>query len=339
MNVRSGLRLVPLLLGVLLVAAFVARIGVRSILEQLSQLGPGALAVVVPYAAGTALSGLPWAWLLEPRKRPSASAAIASRFAASGANSLLPLFGVAGEPCRLLWLPSAARAEGLAAIVVDRLLYNAVNGLWLLLGAVAAFATRLPPLTSGLAAAVGVGMFGFSLLALRAVARWKLAHGLQRLLRRLLGNAYRDPEIAARVDTALQRLLEAPARPLLVKGLLVHCAARVFISAEVLVALWSLRAPTTFTEALVLSSVPIATSVVASSIPSQMGIQEGAQAFICAALGHDPALGLVLVLLGRLRQLVFLPLTLGLLAAARPPTVVASAAPAAGAREGERPAL
>jgi hypothetical protein len=338
MKLRSTLRFVPLLLGVLLIPAFVARIGVRAIQEELRQLGPEALLVLLPYAAGTALSGLPWAWLLEQRHRPRPSAAIASRFAASGANALLPFFGVAGEPCRLLWLPSTVRAEGLAAVVVDRLLYNSVGGLWLFLGATAALGTRLSPWASVLAAALGVAMFGLSLLALRAIARWKLAGGLQRILRRVLGNSYRDPAVAARVDAGIARLLQPPARPLLVRGLLVHGAARVVSSAEVLVALWSLRAPTTLAEGLVLSSVPIAIGVVASSIPSQIGVQEGAQAFTCAALGLDPALGLVLVLLARLRQLVFVPVTLLLLAAARPPAAAPEPA-AAGAPEGERPAL
>jgi len=339
MNFRSSLRLLPLLLGVLLIAAFVARIGVPAIVDQLRQLGPEALLVLLPYAAGTALSGLPWAWLLAHRHRPPAGAAIASRFAASGANSLLPFFGLAGEPCRLLWLPSMARAEGLAAIVVDRLLYNSMNGLWLVLGAAAALTTQLSPLASGLAAAVGVAVCALSLLALRAIARWKMARGLQRILRRVLGDAYRDPEVAARVDDAIARLLEPQARPMLVRGLLLHFVARVVMSAEVLVALWSLRAPTTLAEAVVLSSVPIATSVIASSIPSQVGVQEGAQAFVCAALGYEPALGLVLVLLGRMRQLAFMPVTLLLLAAARPPRLAVSAATAGGAGEGGGPAV
>ena len=326
MNLRSSLRLLPLLLGVLLVPAFVARIGVRAITDELRQLGPEALLVLLPYAAGTALSGLPWAWFFEQSHRPGAGAAIASRFAASGANALLPFFGLAGEPCRLLWLPSTARADGLAAVVVDRLLYNSVSGLWLLLGAAAALTTTLSPVVSGLGAAVGVAIFALSLLALRAIARWKMVRGLQRILRRLLGSSYRDPEVAARVDTAIARLLEKESRPALLKGLLMHLAARVVSSAEVLVGLWSLGAPTTLAEGLVLSSVPIATSVIASSIPSQIGVQEGAQAFACAALGHDPALGLVLVLLARLRQLVFVPVTLLLLAAARPPSIAAGSA-------------
>jgi uncharacterized membrane protein YbhN (UPF0104 family) len=89
--------------------------------------------------------------------------------------------------------------------------------------------------------------------------------------------------------------------------------------------LLSLHAPATLVHVLVLSSVPIATSVFASAIPSQIGVQEGAQALVCGALGLDPALGLVLVLLQRARQLAFVPLTLILLGAARSSEAPASA--------------
>jgi len=123
-----------------------------------------------------------------------------------------------------------------------------------------------------------------------------------------------DPALGL-VLVLLQRLRQLAFVPL---TLLLHLVARVVSSAEVLVALWSLHAPTRLADAVVLSSVPIATSLVASSIPSQVGVQEGAQAFVCSALGFDPALGLVLVLLQRLRQLAFVPLTLLLLSAAHP---------------------
>jgi hypothetical protein len=179
---------------------------------------------------------------------------------------------------------------------------------------------------------VGVLICGGSLLALHGFSRWGMARGLQRIVQRLLGNANRDPELGARVDAVLHQHLERRGRPVLLRGLLLHLAARVVASAEVAVALWSLHAPARLGEAIVLSSVPIATSVIASSIPSQVGVQEGAQAFVCAALGFDPALGLVLVLLQRLRQLAFVPVTLLLLSA-----VKARGLPVAVARDSEAP--
>lgn len=320
---RTLLRFLPLLIGLLLLPLFVARVGLSSILAQLQQLGPGALWILLPYAAGTALSAAPWAWLLPPRQRPGWGQTVAGRFAASGANALLPFFGLAGEPCRLLWLERSARAEGLAAIVIDRLLYNAAGGVLLLAATAAAATTPLP----GRLIAAGVGaallILALSAFTVRAISRWRIGGGVQRVLRRILGSAVRGSALGEQVDRALQQLARERSQALLPAQLL-HCVARAVLCMEVYLVLRSLHAPATLAHVLVLSSVPIATSVFASAIPSQIGVQEGAQALVCAALGLDPALGLVLVLLQRARQLAFVPLTLILLGAARSSAAAAS---------------
>ena len=46
-------------------------------------------------------------------------------------------------------------------------------------------------------------------------------------------------------------------------------------------------------------------SLVFSSVPSQIGVQEGGQAVIASALGLSPTLGVTLVLLQRFRQVAF----------------------------------
>jgi hypothetical protein len=327
MKRKSRVRLLPVLIGLLLIPVFVSRVGVSAIARELQRLGPESLLILLPYAAGTALAAFPWAWLLGARLRPRRSATIASRFAASGANALLPFFGFAGEPCRLFWLPSSARAAGLAAIVVDRLLYNAAGGLLLLIGAAATLTTRLSVAVSAAAAALAAVIVAISFVIVYVISRYGVGAGVQRILRRVLSSAYTQPELGARVDTAVRIILRGPRAPLW-RGLLVHFVARVLLGVEVYVALWSLHAGMSVGEAIVLSTVPIATSVFASSIPSQIGVQEGAQAMVCAALGHPPALGLVLVLLQRLRQLVFVPLTPFLLVGAHPRSSVDSEASA-----------
>jgi uncharacterized protein (TIRG00374 family) len=319
------LRFLPLLIGLLLLPLFVARIGVGAIVEQLRQLGPSVLWILVPYAAGTALSALPWAWLLPPWQRPGWGRTVAGRFAASGANALLPFFGLAGEPCRLLWLDRAARAEGLAAIVIDRLIYNAAGGLLLLLAAIAAWRTPLSLQLIGAGAGAALLIIGLSAITLHAITRWRIGQGVQRVLRRILGSAARESALGQQVDEALRGMARQRSRALL-PGQLLHCVARAVMCLEVYLVLRSLHAPATLVHVLVLSSVPIATSVFASAIPSQIGVQEGAQALVCGALGLDPALGLVLVLLQRARQLAFVPLTLILLAAARSSEARSSAA-------------
>jgi hypothetical protein len=317
MSTSSRVRIVPVVLGLLLIPIFVARIGLEAIVTELQRLGPETLLILVPYAVGTAISAFPWGWMLDESIRPRASGTVASRFAASGANALLPFFGFAGEPCRLLWLRPEARALGLAAIVVDRLLYNAAGGLLLLVASAAALTTRLGAARSAGAALLGLFILGSSVLVIYAISHWGIGGRLQRLLRRFLGSSYAHPELGTRVDAGIRSLLKTRGRVKL-QNFGVHFLARVVQGVEVYVALWSLRAPTSVADAIVLAAVPIATSVFASSIPSQIGVQEGAQALACAALGHSPALGLVLMLLLRLRQLAFVPLTPLLIAAARP---------------------
>jgi lysylphosphatidylglycerol synthase-like protein len=313
---RAMLRFLPLLIGVLLLPLFVARIGLQSIIAELHQLGPQVLWILAPYAAGTALSAAPWAWLLPQQLRPGRGQTVAGRFAASGANALLPFFGLAGEPCRLLWLDRSARAEGLAAIVIDRLLYNAAGGVLLLVAAAAARSTPLPVqlVVAGIGAALLI--IALSAFTLHAITRWRIGRGVERVLRRILGSAVRESALGEQVDAALRQMARQRSRVLL-PAQVQHCLARAVMCVEVYVVLRGLHAPATLAHVLVLSSVPVATSVFASAIPSQIGVQEGAQALVCGALGLDPALGLVLVLLQRARQLAFVPLTLVLLGAAR----------------------
>jgi len=306
------------LCGLILVAVFVQRAGVGAVSRQLGRLGPAALSLLVPYALGTCIGALPWARLLPAAARPPLSAVIVSRFAASGANALLPLFGVAGEPSRLLWLRADARARGVAAIVLDRLLYNSASALLLLLAAVVSLDTRLSGTLRAALGAIALAILLVTFGGAWLVARMGVGERLSRLLRKLLGSAYGEPRFGKQVDEALQSSLGSE-RGALVSGLFIHFIGRCVLASETYVALRCLHAPANAAEALVLATAPIASGFFASSIPSQLGVQEGVLMFVCSALGLGSALGITLALLSRLRQLVFVPLTPLLLALAKSP--------------------
>lgn len=310
----SRVRISLIAIGLLLIPLFVAHIGVGAIAGELGRLGPESILILLPYAAGTAMSAFPWMWLLDTSVRPRATGAIASRFAASGANALLPFFGVAGEPCRLLWLPIARRMRGLATLVIDRLIYNLSGGLWLLVGAAAALNTELPEALAWSVAGAGVLLFAGTLLVLLAVSHAPIALRLARWVPRFVRE--RCGSLGSELGEALAALWRKPRRALWL-GFWLHFGSRLVLSLEVHVALFCLNAPTSAADAIVLSAVPAVTSIVASSIPSQIGVQEGAQALVSAGLGFDPALGFSLVLLSRARQLAFVPLAPLLIAGAR----------------------
>jgi hypothetical protein len=305
--------------GVTLVVVFVARVGPGRLASELAQAGPHALWLLVTYGVGTALGAFPFGRLLPPSLRPSAWALIQGRFAASTANALLPFFGVAGEPSRLLWLPPEGHARGIAAIVVDRILYNASNGMLLMAGAlVAAGFTSLPAELAAIACALGALTVGVTAAGFVLVARAGVGRRLHALLLRMLGERYAREDFGRAVDSALIETVRGPQRPL-AYGLVVHLVARAVLVLEVPVGLLVLDAGASVAQAVVLAVVPIAVSFAFSSIPSQLGVQEGAQTLVAGAIGLDPTVVLAVVLLQRFRQLAFALLLPVLLAGARAP--------------------
>jgi uncharacterized protein (TIRG00374 family) len=304
---RSRLRLGLLLAGVGLLGVLIARLGPAEIAAELRGVGPGILWLLGAYSAGTALAAVPWYLLLPPTSRPGLGGAVASRFAASAANAVLPLMGVGGEPCRLLWLRPEARSQGVAAIIVDRVLFAAASALFLLLGFVAVFEVASLP---GTFVVTGAVVAGSALLGAASVAwvaaRHRVVGRLQRLARRLR----RKPALATteiglgdHVDDALSEML-GDRRGRLVACLVMHFGARILLGAEVYVALLVLDVPVSLSTALVLAAVPVVLAFAGAWVPSQIGLQEGAQALVCSALGLSPAVGVTLVLLQRIRQVM-----------------------------------
>jgi lysylphosphatidylglycerol synthase-like protein len=306
---RPGFRIVLGLLGTCLLVLIFVWVGPRAIADQLSKVGPRALWILAPYVVGTAIGAFPWTWLLPSQERPTVRGTIASRFAASGANALLPFFGLAGEPLRLLWLASDARARGLAAIVVDRVVYNSANALLLLVGACFALSIEQLPRSVGISgAAIALAIGAITIGIARSAAHLRIGDRLHGVLKKRIAALQTTRDFGAEVDASLRELLGGQRRRLW-PCLVTHLAGRAALCAEVYVALWTLGAAPSVSRAFVLATVPIATGLVASSIPSQIGVQEAAQAFTCAALGIPPAVGFSLVLLQRARQLAFIPLT------------------------------
>lgn len=312
-------RILLLLVGAALVIVFVVRAGPGRIATELAGAGTRALWLLPLYALGTAVGAFPLAELLRQSDRPTTLGLVQGRFAASTANSLLPLFGVLGEPSRLLWLPAEAEARGIAAIAVDRLLYNGANGILLVAGAVvAATLTTLPTSIAVLAMVIGGLTLAATAVGLVLVARAGVGRRLHALLLRVLRRPNAPEDFGRAVDARLLELVRGPRGPL-ARALATHVVSRAILALEVPLGLFVLHAGATFAQATTLAVVPIAVSFAFSSIPSQIGVQEGAQTLVAQAIGLDPTVALSVVLLTRFRQLVFALLLPPLLASARAP--------------------
>ena len=232
-------------------------------------------------------------------------AVVSSRFAASGLAALLPFFGL-GEAGRLLWMPRFAWSSGTAAIVVDRLIYLVAGALFLFAAAGSARSLgSLPPQLVNGAVVVALAILAVSSAIALVAARGQLGRAWNRLCATF---APRRPRAPGAWEPSLREMLVGPRRTLLA-GLSIHLASRLLFALEIYAGLRLLGLPSGWRVTAIFAAVPVALSVAGTFIPGQLGLQEGVQALVAAALGFGPAAGLTLVLLQRVRQLLFVPLS------------------------------
>ena len=161
---KNVLRVAGIIVGLACVVVGVRWTGVGAIRAALSRVGGNIAWMFVAYAAGTAVAAVPWRGLLPLWLRPSWGATLTSRFAASGVNALLPFFGL-GEATRMLWLPRGQRTPGLAALVVDRLLFLAAGTPILVLAGAGRDARPRVPRSYEIAALVSAGIISMAVAA------------------------------------------------------------------------------------------------------------------------------------------------------------------------------
>jgi hypothetical protein len=253
------------------------------------------------------VGGLPWGWLIHQEHRPRLVTVLASRFAASGANAVLPLLGFGGDVSRLLWLAPRRRTVGLAALIVDRLVYAAAGGLVVLfLSVTVLVALPLPGWLTGLGIAAAVLTTLLALAGALMAGRGNLGTRVSALLGRWRRLGELVMHAGEHLDAELRRIIKG--RGALCATLLAHVTGRALLALEVYAGMHVLGIDVGVPGAAVMAAVPVTLSLVTSWVPSQLGVQESAQAMVAAALGLDPAAGVALVLLQRIRQIVFVSL-------------------------------
>ncbi len=305
--------------GLAVVAVLIHQIGVAPVLGALTAAGPRIVWLMAAYSVATVVMAIPWRLLLTGLQRPSVGGAVASRFAASGLNAVLP-FITAGDAVRLLWLDRGQWPQGAAAVVVDRLMFAVASVAFIGLGAIAiALMPSVPRAFEW--AALGAALITALLVAVFVwlAGRGKTVSLLHRFVRRLSarllpasGDGAQPSDLPALIDGALQSLL-LRARGKLGAIVLIHLFGRCLAAVEIYAGLRALNVPVTPAPVLILAAVPVALNLVGAFMPGQIGLQEGACTAVAAALGLGATTGLSLVLLIRIRQLLFVPVTAAVL--------------------------
>lgn len=295
--------------GLLVVALLVRALGAGHIAAYVGRVGAGMSWLMAAYLVANLFYAAPFGLLLPRAARPSWGALLASRFAAVSVNAATPFLGVGGEPARLLWLAPTQRRRAVAALFVDRGAFLAASALFLLAGVVTAV-VRIPLPRAAKAALVAVALLAVAAAA--ALYRLQRRGGVAQPLARFL--ALFAPRHRERL-TRPARELDDHIRDLHLDGgwrfgaaLALHLGGRAAGALEVYAGARLLGLPVGAEGTLVLAALPLAVDFAFSMVPSQIGLHEGATALLAGALGLDPAAGVALAFLQRVRQVVFVTL-------------------------------
>lgn len=259
-------------------------LGVAQIFDGVARIGWGFAVILLLSGGRDVVRAIAWTLTVEPPDRLDVLPAFRARLAGEALNTLVPMGMIVGEPTKASQVRRHVPfAAALRALAVEFAFYS-VSLVPLFAAGIAAFAianrVAAGATTVVLAAAAIVATAG-------AIAR--------RLLRRASGWSGNRPRHLAAIAAC-------------------EAAYQVLAVAEVYVAL-ALISPIrpTIASALVLETVSRGVTIFFKMIPMRVGVDEASSSFVAAHVSLDPATGLTLALVRKLRMLVWSAVGLALL--------------------------
>jgi len=325
-------------------AAILYHTGIRNVAALVQGLGWGAPIILVPYALVALLDVQGWSRVLPRRANATASfwSLYGIRLAGEAVNNLTPTAGLAGEPLKVYLLRQRGvdAGDGIASVMMSKVALVISQVLFTLAGIVVAL-DRLDILRDHVAillcgAVISLGLVvlivaGLQRGTVEAFVRMLRATGLPSAPLQRLENLARD------VDGTLIRFCREDPRGLLASTFY-HALGWILGVGEVIVFFALMGIDCSWQDALIIESLTQASTISEAIVPGALGVQELSGAVLCRILGIGEASGFALMLLKRVRQLVFSLLGLALISpfARRP---LARATPAAAARKCSLPPL
>lgn len=315
---RHRVELGCLALGLAILLATLWHIGLTGLVRDLRLIGWGFGVIVLVETLNVGFNTWGWALAFPAGERTiSARRLVAARLAGDAINYLTPSATVGGELLRVRLLGSDVPL-GLrwASVSAAKLGQTVAQAVFVLLG----LALVLPRL-AGVehAAAWLAGASGALLVALTLA--WLIRRGLWATLSDAAGRLGLGAWLPASWDAAGRELDAALLRlghPRVAASLACFVAGWAVGAAEIYVILWWLGGPVDWQIALALETGSVLIEAVLFFVPAKVGTQEGGKVLLFALLGMDPARGLTVGVVRRIRELVYAGLglaALGLLTA------------------------
>jgi uncharacterized protein (TIRG00374 family) len=319
------LKTVLLVLGALLVAVLVYRVGAGPILATMGRLSWWQFVLVcLPYAVITAFDTLGWRFAFA-RDRAPFWRLYGARVVGEALNIVTAVGQVGGEAAKA-WLVrrDVSYEESIPSIVIAKTTITIAQALFLLIGIV--FAWTVLDVDSQILGwmlwllvvevAAVAGFFGAQLSGLIARAG--------RLLKTF--GVVEDASRATQLDEALRGYYRHEWRRFAL-SVAFHLAGWLLGALEAFVMLWALGIDASLVTATVIEALGSGVRFATFLVPASLGAFEGANAAAFGALGFGAGAGLAFSLVRRARQIVWVVVGLAVLLAMRWATPVSALNP------------
>jgi putative membrane protein len=294
--------------GLGLLGFLILELGPSTVFTNLRVVGWGIFLIIGQEGLAYLANTLGWLAAF-PRPRPAIPfrQLLAARIAGDAVNYVTPTATLGGEFVRTRFLNGQARGTALvASVTVAKLCQTIGQIVFVVVGlTVIVDETPLPPPIRH-ALMAGLSAFSALVMVLVIAQRRGMFAPLLRVAQRLRLSA-RAPELTRQ----LQHLDEEIARIhgdasgavfLSVMGFLAGWACGVV---EIYLILWFLGVPVDVQRALTIEVLSVAIDGMLFFVPAKVGTQEGGKVLIFTILGLDPAKGLALGILRRIRELTW----------------------------------
>jgi uncharacterized protein (TIRG00374 family) len=300
-------------LGLLLLGFLVGTLGLGQTLQNLASMG-WSFGLVLLLAFGWHITNsIAWSFAFPADAfRPRLLSLFMSKLAGEAVNQLTPLANLGGEPLKAYLLrQQSPTSRGLASVVVNKtaqvftgLIFTAV-GLSLVI-LYWEFPQSIPlPIKGGLAT---LFITAASLLLILWRKQQHMFSSLLGFVRRLgirLDVVERRVAKAVRIDENISSFYrQNKARFGLV--LFFHACGWMLGALETWVILRTLGEGVGFEIAFLITSLAVIINCLFFFMPSNIGVLEGGQVFLFLALGLDPAMGLSLGIVKRMRKIIWI---------------------------------
>jgi glycosyltransferase 2 family protein len=311
----KAIRAVLLVGGLVVLAFLVARVGLESIVSVLSRLTWWQVVLIcLPYGLIMAVDTLGWryAFISNP---PPYLRMLAARTAGEAVNIVTALGSVGGEAVKV-WLlrPAVPYDESVPSVVIAKTTSTMAQTLLLVVGLVLAVTTLT---VAGDVIWAMLALLGVELLLVGGFFVTQVA-GLVRRAGRLLAwsGLIENASAAEDLDARLRGYYRENWRRF-VLSVTFHFGGWLLGALEVLVMLYVLDIPVSMATATVIEAVGSGVRFASFLVPGSLGVLEGANTGVFAALGLGASAGLAFSLVRRARQGVWIGIGLIVLVSAR----------------------